>query len=145
VNILAFSRRFVPGRLERIKAVCTLLLSSVLQVLSPTKHFHSLLTLFTYLPRLRRRRWGYTTLRPVPKWECVKPAIRGSRIEADLQRAKEFVELVGGIEIGFEIAGAEPFAHFIQPACEQIERSGKKFLVGQDDIAPRRIRASGKP
>jgi hypothetical protein len=33
--------------------------------------------------------------------------------EASLQRAEELVEFVGGVEVGFEVAGGEAFAEVV--------------------------------
>ncbi len=63
-------------------------------------------------------------------------------MEAVLQAAEEFVEFVGGVEIGFEFAGAEAFAKIIEAAGKQVERDGEHFAIGEDDIAPGAVRAS---
>jgi hypothetical protein len=41
-----------------------------------------------------------------------------------LQAAKEPIEFVGGVEIGFKFARAEAFAEIIEAAREKIERDG---------------------
>ncbi len=61
-----------------------------------------------------------------------------------LEGAEEFVEFVGGVEVGFELAGGEFFAKVVESAGEEIERGGEDFLIGEDDVAPGGIRASGK-
>src|SRR6267154_3083312 len=61
-----------------------------------------------------------------------------------LQTTKQFVEFVGGVEIGFEFAGAELVAEFIEAAREKIERRREHFLIGQNDVAPRGVRAAGE-
>jgi hypothetical protein len=61
-----------------------------------------------------------------------------------LEAAEEFVELVGGVEVGFEFAGGEFFAEVVEAAREKIEGRGEDFLVGEDDIAPGGIRAAGE-
>jgi hypothetical protein len=58
--------------------------------------------------------------------------------------AQEFVEFVGGVEVGFEFAGGEFFAEVVEAAGEEIERGGENFLVGEDDIAPSGIGAAGE-
>src|SRR5579859_4748881 len=63
---------------------------------------------------------------------------------AELQGTQEFVELVGGVEIGFEVAGAEAFAEVVEAAGEEIERGGEELLVGEDDIAPGGVGATGE-
>src|ERR1700685_573256 len=37
-----------------------------------------------------------------------------------LQGAEEFVEFVGGVEVGFEVAGGEAFAKVVEAASEEI-------------------------
>jgi hypothetical protein len=59
-----------------------------------------------------------------------------------LQRAEEFVEFVGGVEIGFEVAGGQAFAEVVESAGEKVERGGENFFVGQDDVAPSGVRAA---
>jgi len=66
--------------------------------------------------------------------------MRGSSSEA----AEEFVEFVGGIEVGFEFAGGEFFAQVVEAASEEIERGGEDFLVGEDNVAPGGIGAAGE-
>ena len=46
-----------------------------------------------------------------------------SRVKSvsDLQRSEEFVEFVGGVEVGFEVAGAEAFAKVVESAGEEVE------------------------
>ncbi len=61
-----------------------------------------------------------------------------------LQRAEEFVELVSGVKISFEFAGGEAFAEIVEAAGEEIKRRGEDFLIGEDDVAPRGIGASGQ-
>src|ERR1700730_6191248 len=61
-----------------------------------------------------------------------------------LQGAEEFVEFVGGVEVGFEFAGGEFFAKIVEAAGEEIEGSGEDFLIGEDDVAPGGIGASGE-
>src|SRR6266849_1925966 len=63
---------------------------------------------------------------------------------AHLQAAEEFVEFVGGVEVGFELAGGEFFAEIVEAAGEEIEGGGEDFLIGEDDVAPSGIGASGK-
>ena len=57
---------------------------------------------------------------------------------------EKFVEFVGGVEVSFEVAGPEAFADFIEAAGQEIERRGKNFAVGQDNVAPNSVRASRK-
>ena len=59
-----------------------------------------------------------------------------------LEAAEEFVEFVGGVEVGFEFAGGELFAQVVEATREQIECGRENFLIGKDDIAPRGIRAA---
>ncbi len=59
-----------------------------------------------------------------------------------LQRAEEFVEFVGGVEVGFELAGGEALAKIVEAAGEEIERGRKDVAVGEDNVAPRGIRAA---
>ena len=47
-----------------------------------------------------------------------------------LQGAEEFVEFVGGVEVGFEVAGGEAFAKVVEASCEEVEGGGKDFFVG---------------
>ena len=51
--------------------------------------------------------------------------------------AEQFVEFVSRVEIGFEFAGAELVAEFIEAAREKIQSRGEHFLIGQNDVAPR--------
>jgi len=60
------------------------------------------------------------------------------------QRTEEFVEFVGGLEVGFKLAGGEFFAKIVEAAGKQIERGGEDFLISEDDIAPRGIGAAGE-
>jgi len=53
-----------------------------------------------------------------------------------LQGAEEFVELVRGVEVGFEFAGGEALAKIVEAAGEEIERGGEDFAVGEDNVAP---------
>src|SRR6266850_3199663 len=61
-----------------------------------------------------------------------------------LQGTEEFVEFVGGIEVGFELAGGEFFAEVVEAAGEEIEGGREDFLIGEDDVAPGGIGAAGK-
>src|SRR6266403_1273109 len=63
---------------------------------------------------------------------------------APLQAAEEFVEFVGGVEVGFELAGGEFFAEVVEAAGEEIEGGGEDFLIGEDDVPPGGIGTSGK-
>jgi hypothetical protein len=38
-----------------------------------------------------------------------------------LEGAEEFVEFVGGVEVGFEFAGGKFFAEIVEAASEEIE------------------------
>src|SRR5260370_37405800 len=60
------------------------------------------------------------------------------------QAAEEFVEFVGGVEVGFELARGEFFAKIVETAGGEIERGGEDLLVGENDVAPRGIGAAGK-
>src|SRR6266852_1730707 len=60
-------------------------------------------------------------------------AHRGRRA---LQAAEKLVEFVGGVEVGFEFAGAEALAEIVETAGEKIERRGEHFPVGEDDVTP---------
>src|SRR5260370_4737255 len=61
-----------------------------------------------------------------------------------LERTQEFVEVIGGVEVGFELPRGEFFAEIVEPAGEEIERGGEEFLVGENDVAPRGIGAAGE-
>src|SRR6266436_9054896 len=63
---------------------------------------------------------------------------------APLQGAEEFVEFVGGVEVGFKFSGGEFFAEIVEAAGEEIEGGGEDFLIGENDVAPGGIRAAGK-
>src|SRR3989454_6534644 len=69
---------------------------------------------------------------------------RGSPPWAPLQAAEEFVEFVGGVEVGFEFAGGEFFAEIVEAAGEEIECGGEDFLVGEDNVAPGGIGAASE-
>ena len=58
--------------------------------------------------------------------------------------AEEFVEFVGGVEVGFEFAGGEALAKVVEAAGEEIERGGKNLAVGENNIAPSGIGAAGE-
>src|SRR5207302_4159732 len=60
------------------------------------------------------------------------------------QRTEEFVEFVGGLEVGFELAGGEFFAKIVEAAGKQIESGGKDFVIRENDVAPRGIGAAGE-
>src|SRR5216683_1557513 len=60
------------------------------------------------------------------------------------EAAEELVEFVGGVEVGFEFAGGEAFAQVIEAAGEKIESGGEDFLIGENDVAPGGIGASGE-
>jgi len=60
------------------------------------------------------------------------------------EAAEEFVEFVGGVEVGFEVAGVEAFAEFIEAAGEKIEGDRENLLVGEDDVAPKGVGAAGE-
>lgn len=66
------------------------------------------------------------------------------RLKSVLQGAQEPVEFIGGVEIGFQFAGAEAFAEIVEAASEKIERGGEDFAVGENNIAPGGIRAAGQ-
>ncbi len=59
-----------------------------------------------------------------------------------LEAAEEFVEFVGGVEIGFEFTGAEAVAQVIKATGEKIDRGGENFPVGENDVTPRGIWAA---
>ena len=61
-----------------------------------------------------------------------------------LQGAEEFVEFVGGVEVGFEFAGAEAVAEIVEAAGEEIEGGGENFAVGEYDVAPGGVGAAGE-
>jgi len=62
----------------------------------------------------------------------------------ELKGAEELVELVGGVEVGFEFAGAEAFADIVEAAGEEVERGGEHFPVGEDDVAPGGVGTPGE-
>ena len=45
------------------------------------------------------------------------------------EAAEQLVELVGGVEVGFEFARGEAFAQIVEAAGEEIERGGEEFLL----------------
>ena len=61
-----------------------------------------------------------------------------------LEAAEEFVEFVGSVEIGLQLAGGESFAKIVDSAGEEIQGGGEDLLVGEDYIAPSGIGASGE-
>jgi len=67
-----------------------------------------------------------------------------SAAKSRLEAAEESIEFVGGVEVGLELAGGEFFAKIVEAAGEEIEGRGEDLLVGEDDIAPSGIGASGK-
>src|ERR1700756_5565761 len=52
------------------------------------------------------------------------------------QAAEEFVEFVGGVEVGLKLAGSEALAKVVKAACEKVERRGEHLLIGEHDVAP---------
>lgn len=67
-----------------------------------------------------------------------------ARHAVPLQGAEEFVEFVGGVEVGFEVTGGEAFAEVVEAAGEKVESGGEDFFVGEDDIAPCGVGAAGQ-
>jgi hypothetical protein len=61
-----------------------------------------------------------------------------------LQGTEEFVEFVGGVEVGFEVAGGEAFAEIVEATSEKVEGGGEEVFVGEDDVAPGGVGAAGK-
>src|SRR5260370_19457315 len=54
--------------------------------------------------------------------ECTEDGARRSqRGDGQLQAAEEFVEFVGGVEVGFEFAGVEALAEVVEAAGEEVE------------------------
>jgi hypothetical protein len=47
-----------------------------------------------------------------------------------LHATEEFVEFVGGVEVGFEVAGGKAFAEIVETACEEVKGGGEDFFVG---------------
>ena len=73
----------------------------------------------------------------LPRGRCyVKSGSKTAALHVELQAAEEFVELVGGVEIGFEFAGVEALAEVVEAAREKIQSRGEHFFIGQNDIAP---------
>ena len=58
--------------------------------------------------------------------------------------AEEFVEFVGGVEVGFEFAGVEALAEVVEAAGEEVEGGGEDFAIGEDDVAPSGVGAAGE-
>ena len=46
------------------------------------------------------------------------------------ERAEEFVEFVGGVEVRFEVAGGEALAEIVEAAGEKVQGGGEEFFVG---------------
>src|SRR5216683_3916687 len=63
---------------------------------------------------------------------------------AVLEAAEEFVEFVGGVEVGFEFAGIEALAEVVEAAGEEIESGGEDFAIGEHDVAPGGVGAAGE-
>ena len=81
----------------------------------------------------------------LPRGRCyVKSGSKTAALHVELQAAEEFVELVGGVEIGFEFAGVEALAEVVEAAGEEVEGGGEDFAIGEDDVAPGGVRAAGK-
>lgn len=55
---------------------------------------------------------------------------------------EELVEFVGGVKVGFEVAGSQPLAKIVEPAREKIERGGEYLLIGEHDVPPGGIRTA---
>jgi hypothetical protein len=63
--------------------------------------------------------------------------------EQGLKAPEEFVEFIGGVEVGLQVAGGQAFAKIVEAACEEIEGGGENFFVGQHDVAPGGVGAAG--
>lgn len=61
----------------------------------------------------------------------------------ELKAAEQFIELVSGFEIGFEIAGAQPLSQVVKAPREQVQGRRENLAIRQYDIAPRGIGAPG--
>src|SRR5262245_8755354 len=56
---------------------------------------------------------------------------------------EKLVKFVGGVEVAFKFARGQALAEIVEAAREEVECSGEHVLIGQDDVAPRGIRAAG--
>ena len=70
--------------------------------------------------------------------------VQSLRPKPMLQGAEEFVEFVGSVEVGFQFAGAEALTKIFDAAGEEIEGGGEDFAIGEDDVAPKGVRAAGE-
>lgn len=61
-----------------------------------------------------------------------------------LQGAEQFVEFVGGVEIGFQVAGTEAFAKIVEAASEEVESGGEHVAIGEDDVSPGVVWTAGQ-
>src|SRR5258705_170648 len=61
-----------------------------------------------------------------------------------LEGTEEFVDFVGGVEIGFQFAGVEAFAEIVEAAGEEVEGGGEDFAIGEDDVAPGGVGAASE-
>src|SRR5215467_15724831 len=77
---------------------------------------------------------NFFVAKPTAKW----PMNMGS------EAPEQSVKFVRGVEVAFEFAGGEPLAKIVQAAREKIERCGEHVLIGEDNVAPGRVRASGE-
>jgi len=67
-----------------------------------------------------------------------------ARQTPSLQRAEEFVEFVGSVEVSFQFARGQLFAEIVEAPGEKVEGGGEDLLIGENDVAPRGIWASSK-
>lgn len=63
---------------------------------------------------------------------------------AALQGAEQLVEFVGGVEVGFEVAGGEFLAEVFDAAGKEIESGGEEIFVGENDVAPSGVGAASE-
>jgi hypothetical protein len=46
--------------------------------------------------------------------------LQWARHAVPLQRAEKFVEFVGGVEVGFQVARGQALAEIVEAACEEV-------------------------
>src|SRR6202166_4715039 len=61
-----------------------------------------------------------------------------------LKATQQFIQFVGRVEVGFQFAGSELVAQFIEAASKQIEPGGKNFPVGQHNVPPSAVGTASK-
>ena len=68
-----------------------------------------------------------------------------ARLKEASEAAEELVELVGGVEVGFQFAGVEALAQIVEATGEEVQRGAEDFAIGEHDVAPGGVGAARQP